>query len=89
MSSTMANDGETYNGWANYETWNIALWISNNEGLYDIARRCCGPDKYVRFVEAMQDLAPAPIAYQTPDGVAWSNSVLDTDALNEMVEELH
>lgn len=22
----------TYNGWTNYETWNVALWIDNEQG---------------------------------------------------------
>ena len=28
----------TYNGWTNYETWNVALWLGNDEGLYNLAR---------------------------------------------------
>lgn len=27
-----------YNGWKNYETWAVALWIDNEEGSYN--RRC-------------------------------------------------
>ena len=23
-----------YNGWTNYETWNVALWIDNEEPMY-------------------------------------------------------
>ena len=23
-----------YNGWTNYETWNVALWFDNNQGTY-------------------------------------------------------
>ncbi len=23
---------KTYNGWTNYETWNIALWMDNDQG---------------------------------------------------------
>lgn len=27
-----------YNGWTNYETWNLALWIGNEEGTYNYWR---------------------------------------------------
>jgi len=25
---------EKYNGWTNYETWNVKLWMDNDEGSY-------------------------------------------------------
>ena len=25
---------EKYNGWTNYETWNVKLWMDNEEGSY-------------------------------------------------------
>lgn len=29
---------QRYNGWANYPTWAVELWLSNDEGLYEQAR---------------------------------------------------
>ena len=26
-----------YNGWRNYETWNVALWLANDVPLYNAA----------------------------------------------------
>ena len=28
----------SYNGWRNYETWNVALWMDNDEGSYSYWR---------------------------------------------------
>lgn len=28
---------DTYNGWKNYPTWVVNLWLSNDEGLYNEA----------------------------------------------------
>ena len=32
----MADNG--YNGWSNYETWNVKLWIDNEQGDYEYWR---------------------------------------------------
>lgn len=83
----MAKD-ETYNGWANYETWNVALWIENDESIYNYA-------KYFRhkgYIAFRRDLAAnmvgLKIALETPDGVSWNDSKLDIEELNKMLEEL-
>jgi len=76
-----------YNGWANYETWNVALWIGNDAGLYALARASRRDEKpYAAFVEALKECNNGkPIAYETPDGVSWADSGLDISALDEMI----
>lgn len=82
-----------YNGWKNYETWNVALWIGNDEGLYHMAKACKRAlHPYQCFRSDLKEMAyesgPESIYFQTPDGVAWNDSSLDIDALNEMFSEL-
>lgn len=31
----MSDQDTTYNGWKNYPTWAVNLWLSNDEGLYN------------------------------------------------------
>lgn len=30
----MATESKTYNGWTNYETWCVNLWLTNDQGSY-------------------------------------------------------
>ena len=41
-----------YNGWSDWTTWNCALWIGNDEGLYNWAREI---RDYGNFIEAMRE----------------------------------
>jgi len=35
---TKMSDEKGYNGWSNYETWNVKLWMDNDEGSYNYWR---------------------------------------------------
>ena len=72
---------QDYNGWTNYETWNVALYIQNEYGLYELAKDT--PD-YKTFIDMMRELG----SLETPDQVAWNDSGIDHDEINEMLEEL-
>ena len=68
-----------YNGWADWTTWNCALWIGGDEGLYNIARNC---DSWFDFIIEMQEFG----MNQTPDGAKWTEA--DYDEMMECINEL-
>ena len=70
-----------YNGYKNYQTWNVALWISNDEGLYNIAK---GFNKYRHFRDEMMNDG----IEQTPDGIFYNDTGLDFERLDELIREL-
>ena len=70
-----------YNGWKNYETWNVALWLGNDEGLNSLASRC---RSYKELIEQLRECG----CTETPDGVAYNDSGLDRDELDEVIEEI-
>jgi hypothetical protein len=60
----IANE-KRYNGWTNYETWNVKLWMDNDEGSYryygEIAQECYDAaesgDTFTRDEQATLDLS--------------------------------
>ena len=77
---------QTYNGWANYETWNVVLWIGNDWNLYQLAL------DVVRNGGTYVDLINAILlncgATKTPDNVAYNDAKIDLRAVNEFLAEL-
>jgi len=67
-----------YNGWTNYETWNVALWIGNDEALYDLARVA---GDYETFVDALQGCITED-TFETPDGVKWNDPKVNITEIN-------
>ncbi len=95
----MSRLDKEYNGWKNYATWNVALWIQNTEAYYRLAisfkdgilseQKGC----YKRFILGVRfmhgpivgGLSDQPKLLETRDGVLWLDDSLDYTALDYMV----
>ena len=71
---------EKYNGWADWTTWNCALWINNEQSIYNIAKDC---NDYIDFLFEMQAMCGF---YSTPDGADYGEANLDE--MNELIKEI-
>ena len=69
----------SYNGWNNYETWNVALWINNEEGLYHLSQECGG---YEEFVKCLYDEYGVT---ETGDGVKFNSRRVNVVQINSDV----
>jgi len=72
----------TYNGWKNFATWNVALWLQNDYPLYQMARQWA-EHGYKSLSHQLTE-----ISAETPDGVRWDDESLDVPRLNEMLAEM-
>ena len=54
----------SYNGWSNYETWNVALWIDNEQCSYS---ERCGMAKRADSANDLANDLKAWVEEMTPD----------------------
>ena len=71
---------EKYNGWTDWTTWNCALWINNEQSIYNVAAVC---DTYSDFLWEMQAMCGF---YSTPDGADYGEA--NYDEMNEVIQEI-
>jgi hypothetical protein len=92
MTMTSSGIDTTYNGWKNYETWNVSLYLQNDYGLYTLAQEWVQDRRDSRYDSISYDVFRHTlyelVGPETPDGVSWGDSRLDIDELTELLEEL-
>ena len=67
----------TYNGYKNWNHWNVSLWINNDEGLYELARYAIkiSVNRYRASNHMLWALSEQGITH-TPDGAPYSKSAI-------------
>ena len=70
---------EKYNGWSDWTTWNVALWINNDQTYYGIAKEC---RDYMDFLYEMHSMIGS---FATPDGADWGEA--NIKELDEVISE--
>tara|TARA_Y100001970_G_C13861810_1_gene664508 strand:- start:271 stop:579 length:309 start_codon:yes stop_codon:yes gene_type:complete len=68
----------SYNGWTNWETWNVAMWIGNDEMFHRMMTLTAKGDW-----EKFKALAMQFGITKTPDGVSFEDELVDQDQLRK------
>ena len=75
-----------YNGWTNYDTWNVMMWINNDYGIYKEAvhfmNKYFKNDPYKDFI-----IYCGLENDKTPDKVEWISDKLNYNELNDAMRE--
>ena len=71
---------QTYTGWADWTTWNCALWMHNEPAIHNVAVAC---KDYMEFLYEMQVMCGF---FETPDGADYGEA--NEKEMNELISTL-
>lgn len=78
----------TYEGWANRQTWNVALWINNEYNLYKAAVNFAASHPATVNLYKLFIKSQGMENDRTPDNIAYISTRLNYKELNAMMREL-
>jgi hypothetical protein len=78
----------TYEGWKNRQTWNVALWLNNTYDIYVAAVRFMEINPKLKRPYTQFILSAGLESERTDDNIAWLGSRLDHKSLDDMMREL-
>ena len=89
-TETVAKKDTTYNGWPNYQTWNVMLWMDSEESAYREYRA-----KVQRYADrkrhfggvAAKSVVMNCFGSETPDGVKLTSSRIRWSKIAEAMRE--
>ncbi len=89
-TQTAVKKDTTYNGWPNRETWNVMLWMDNEEGAYryyrDKVNICKERKLRVSGVRA-KNWVETCFGDSTPDGIKLDSSKIRWGRIAEAMRE--
>lgn len=85
--STKDEEGRStpYNGWLNFETWNVAQFLTSTPEMYERCKRHTAKENC--YADVVLELQKEGIS-TTSDGVQLWSSKIDSQALDAMLAEL-
>ena len=78
---------EKFNGYSSWNNWNVALWINNDEGLYNSANKFFNKNDIENSAKAFVDFLKGDIQMRDLRSVCTQDgAIIDVESIKEYFE---